>query len=87
VKSRFHLKLAYVVGVASLLAFTGREARAQDEPAPATLDVTDLWNRLRHKTIPNDDQGRRDYREPMKAWAPVLGAKPSARQRTCRRSS
>jgi outer membrane protein assembly factor BamA len=52
--------------------------RGQDDPAPATLDVIDIWNHVRHKTTPNDAPAERDYREAMKAWTPVIGAKPSA---------
>lgn len=53
-------------------------ARAQDAPAPGTLDVIDIWNHIRHKPTPADAPAERDYREPMKAWTPVIGAKPSA---------
>ena len=53
---------------------TSSAARGQGDPAPATLDVIDIWNHIRHKPAP----GEHDYREPMKAWTPIIGAKPSA---------
>ncbi len=56
---------------------------AQGGPAPATnattsvptIDVFDVWRELRHKE-PKSDQW--DYRKPMIAFSPVIGAKPSA---------
>jgi Omp85 superfamily domain len=50
--------------------------RPQDVPAPATIDVFDLWRQLRHKESPQ--AGDWDYRKPMIAFAPVIGAKPSS---------
>jgi outer membrane protein assembly factor BamA len=51
-------------------------ARAQDL-APDAVDVIDIWNQIRHKTPPEPSTDA-DYREPMKALAPVIGAKPSS---------
>ncbi len=70
-------RVSNAIGVAVLLVLTSATASAQNEPPLATLDVTDLWNRIRHKTITNPT-AERDYREPMSAWTPVIGAKPSA---------
>jgi hypothetical protein len=57
-----------------------REGDTQaDEPRlPAgTVDVFDLWRAVRHKT-PDPAAAEWDYRKPMRAFAPVIGAKPSA---------
>ena len=50
--------------------------RRQDVPAPPTVDVFDLWRQIRHKESP--PAGAWDYRKPMIAFAPVIGAKPSS---------
>ena len=47
-----------------------------DPPAVQTMDVFDLWRKLRHKEGPAADAW--DYRKPMIAFAPVIGAKPSS---------
>ena len=76
---------------ALLLAFVAlapATSRAQEpvaaaDPAQAstpdalveTTDVFDLLRRLRHKELPPDAAW--DYRKPMKAFAPVIGAKPA----------
>jgi len=76
---------------ALLLAFVAlapATSRAQEpvaaaDPAQAsapdalveTTDVFDLLRRLRHKELPPDAVW--DYRKPMKAFAPVIGAKPA----------
>ncbi len=45
-------------------------------PAVETMDVFDLWRKLRHKEdLPAEPW---DYRKPMMAFAPVIGAKPSS---------
>jgi outer membrane protein assembly factor BamA len=59
-----------------LLAAMSHEARAQDVPSDG-MDVIDIWNQIRHKTPPEPATDT-DYREPMKALAPVIGAKPSS---------
>ena len=50
-----------------------------DEPRPAVeaTDIFDVWRKLRHKEA---DPGATpwDYRKAMKAFAPVIGAKPSS---------
>ena len=51
----------------------------QDAPQgspQATLDVMDLWRRIRHlpPVDPNDAQ---DYRKRMPVWAPIIGGKPT----------
>jgi outer membrane protein assembly factor BamA len=53
-----------------------QEARAQDATSDA-VDVIDIWNQIRHKA-PAESSTETDYREPMKALAPVIGAKPSS---------
>ena len=54
-----------------------REQAAAQAPAAETMDVFDLVRKLRHKEA--DAQAESwDYREPMIAFAPVIGAKPSA---------
>src|SRR6186713_616468 len=66
--------------VAAALAFLllPSPASSQDAPPQGTVDVIDLWNIVRHKPPAAADAGADDYRRPMKAWAPVIGAKPSA---------
>jgi len=73
----FHQKLANAFGVTALLLFTSSPVLAQSEPASATLDATDLWNQIRKKNT-DDNPAERDYRKPMRAITPVIGAKPSA---------
>lgn len=46
-------------------------------PAAETMDVFDVWRKLRHKE-PDPQATAWDYRKPMKAFAPVIGAKPSS---------
>jgi outer membrane protein assembly factor BamA len=56
------------------------EAAAQSAAPPAgdtQIDVFDLWRMYRHKEAAPDD-GSWDYRKAMKAFAPVIGAKPSS---------
>jgi hypothetical protein len=68
-------RTASVLAVAALLIVPGSRAIAQ-EVAPGTVDALDLWNRVRNRPqVQTDEQ---DYRTSMKAWAPVIGAKPSA---------
>lgn len=63
----------------------GRQAAAQGgdtqaaEPPPTdqTIDVFDIWRALRHKGADPPAEPW-DYRKPMMAFAPVIGAKPSA---------
>ena len=59
-------------------AANGDQSQAVVPAPPAeTMDVFDLWRKLRHKD--GDAQAETwDYRKPMIAFAPVIGAKPSA---------
>ena len=50
-------------------------APQQAAPATETMDVFDLWRKLRHKEAEAQPW---DYRKPMIAFAPVIGAKPSS---------
>ena len=62
-----------------LIVFGAGGAAAQDVP-PSTgneIDVFDLWRKVRHKE-PAPDDASWDYRKAMKAFAPVIGAKPSS---------
>jgi len=71
-----------------LLILAPRAAQAQEPAPPATgplatdfvppeqeVDVFDLWRRIRGV---EEDPAPWDYRKPMRAFAPVIGAKPSA---------
>jgi hypothetical protein len=71
-----------------LLLLTPWAARAQEPTPPATgpratdfvppeqeVDVFDLWRRVRGI---EENPAPWDYRKPMRAFAPVIGAKPSA---------
>ena len=53
-----------------------KQAVAPDPPAE-TIDIFDLLRKLRHKG-PDAQPEPWDYRKPMMAFAPVIGAKPSA---------
>ena len=56
----------------------GDGTRASQDPQPAeTTDIFDVWRKLRHKE-PDPQATAWDYRKPMKAFAPVIGAKPSS---------
>ena len=59
-------------------AADGDQSQAVAPAPPAeTMDVFDLWRKLRHKD--GDAQAETwDYRKPMMAFAPVIGAKPSS---------
>jgi len=62
-----------------LFVLDAGSAAAQDVP-PSTgneVDVFDLWRKVRHKE-PAPDDASWDYRKAMKAFAPVIGAKPSS---------
>jgi outer membrane protein assembly factor BamA len=55
---------------------TGDESQAvSPAPPPETMDVFDLFRKLRHKEAETELW---DYHEPMFAFAPVIGAKPSS---------
>ncbi len=54
----------------------GDRPPAAAQPPAETVDVFDLWRQLRHKD--KDPQNESwDYRKPMFAFAPVIGAKPA----------
>src|SRR5688572_13383924 len=56
------------------------DAAAQSAVPPASdtqVDVFDLWRKVRKKE-PAPDDASWDYRKAMKAFAPVIGAKPSS---------
>jgi outer membrane protein assembly factor BamA len=67
---------AGAIALLSVLTLTPRSACAQDTEQPSTLDVGDLWKLVRKKPVAEAKDW--DYRETMKAVAPVIGAKPSA---------
>ena len=50
---------------------------AEPEPPADTVDIFEVWRTLRNKQ-PDGVAPDWDYRKPMKAFAPVIGAKPSA---------
>ena len=52
-------------------------SRRAQAPAAETMDVFDLWRKLRHKEAEAQAESW-DYRKPMIAFAPVIGAKPSS---------
>jgi len=77
------------LGVAVLLAGFGGRAHAQDTlsdaasqaAAPdnpsATLDVTDIWRRLRNKPPLDDTAAQPNERKVERVFAPIIGGKPS----------
>jgi hypothetical protein len=87
--SRVAVRIA--LGVVVLLAGLDGRARAQNtapdraaqasqasspDTSSATLDVTDLWRRIRHKP-PLDAAAQSGERKVEKVWAPIIGGKPS----------
>ena len=68
-------RIVSAVVVVVLLLGRGSPASAQ-EVTSGTVDAADLWRLIRHKPVETETQ--RSYRDPMKVWAPVIGAKPSA---------
>jgi hypothetical protein len=81
-------RIARAVFVLSVLALApGRVAARSPEPDDQartnepeqltdTVDVFDLWRRIRNREP--EDPEEWDYRKPMRAFAPVIGAKPSS---------
>src|SRR5688572_27278459 len=57
----------------------GRDPAQTDEAPPPspTMDAFDLWRHIRGKA-PSPQAGSDDYRQSMKAFAPVIGAKPTS---------
>jgi hypothetical protein len=73
--------LATIAAILSTLAAPGITS-AQTPPAPpettvATTDIFEVWRAFRHKNA-STEEAVWDYRKPMMAFAPVLGAKPSS---------
>jgi hypothetical protein len=50
---------------------------SESQALEQTTDVFDVWRKLRHKE-PEPEEVVWDYRKPMRAFAPVIGAKPSS---------
>jgi hypothetical protein len=70
--------------VIAVLSTCPRAAGAQASPsletptdAAPTTDIFDVWRAFRHHAAPANEPAW-DYRKPMKAFAPVIGAKPSS---------
>ena len=66
--------------VLTVLILGSASVAAQPAEPPAgdsQIDVFDLWRTVRHKE-PAPDDASWDYRKAMKAFAPVIGAKPSS---------
>jgi outer membrane protein assembly factor BamA len=83
-----YARLARIAGLAVVTLMIAVVATAQSAPgtavepvAPAppveTMDVFDLWRKIRHKDADTRSEAW-DYRKPMVAVAPVIGAKPSS---------
>jgi outer membrane protein assembly factor BamA len=66
-------------GLVVLLLVCGHGTGVAQTPADAdaAVDIFDVIRKLRNKE-PNPEAAVWDYRKPMKAFAPVIGAKPSA---------
>ena len=54
-----------------------KEQAAAQAPAEETVDIFELLRKLRHKEADAKTESW-DYRKPMIAFAPVIGAKPSS---------
>ena len=76
---RYAERLAGFVFAVLVMASPAVAQPAAPAPAPATetIDVFDLWRKVRHKEGEAQAQPF-DYRKKMIAFAPVIGAKPSA---------
>jgi outer membrane protein assembly factor BamA len=55
----------------------GQPRTSEPEQATEAVDVFDIWRRIRNEE-PDDPAEAWDYRKPMRAFAPVVGAKPSS---------
>jgi Omp85 superfamily domain len=66
------LLIVLILGSASVAAQS-----AEPPAGDSQIDVFDLWRQVRHKE-PAPDDASWDYRKAMKAFAPVIGAKPSS---------
>src|SRR5688572_21908148 len=67
--------VATIVAIAIAPGIAGAQPTAPEPPAAST-DIFDVWRTIRHKDETADPAW--DYRKPMKAFAPVIGAKPSS---------
>src|SRR4030095_2861309 len=68
------------IGVVLAVLMLGCADAAAQSAAPSAdgqVDVFDLWRKVRNKE-PAPDDASWDYRKAMKAFAPVIGAKPSS---------
>ena len=75
------VRVGMAVWCFAVLLMTAMHAAAQTSHPPDTaevMDVVDLIRKLRHKDQPPPEEADFDYRKPMKAFAPVIGAKPSS---------
>lgn len=72
----FRLALASAILAAVPGAAAAQPASSQSS-AEATTDIFDVWRAYRHKEKA-DDPSTWDYTQAMKAFAPVIGAKPSS---------
>ena len=68
--------LTAVQAVAQPPAPDGQPEQAVGQPSQETVDIFDLLRKLRHKDGAREESW--DYRKPMMAFAPVIGAKPSS---------
>jgi hypothetical protein len=72
------LRTIGVVLAAVMLGSAVAAAQSATPPdADSQIDVFDLWRKVRNKE-PAPDDASWDYRKAMKAFAPVIGAKPSS---------
>ena len=65
----------------ALVVIAASQAAAQTaDPGEAVgmMDVSDVIRKLRNKDQPPNGEAEVDYRKPMRAFAPVIGAKPSS---------
>jgi outer membrane protein assembly factor BamA len=78
------VSFSVAVVVAAVLVFAPQQAASQSQTSATgqgqdlveTMDVTDVIRKLRHKPPP--EPAEFDYRQRMRAIAPVIGAKPSS---------
>ena len=73
-------KTSCLVPIAILVVAVSPATAQTTQPTDAVevVDVVDIIRKLRHKDQPPPEEPAFDYRKPMKAFAPVIGAKPSS---------
>ena len=71
------LAATIALGALSLLAMDARTETAGPQ-ADCQTDVFDILRKLRHKERADANPAEWDYHQPMRAFAPVVGAKPSS---------